>query len=173
MEGLTSRLEVSGMADHEVATVRTPRRWNSSSRWLPVRDLGTARASTGARGSRGFLFNPRSPSRGGEGGLHPVPRRSAAIPRGSVAPGKTELRSVEVETDKAAPRGSECARANGRIEQRLTRRPHVAATHGARDAVCVWPAGPGCRERERAVEEPPGPRGRDSLLGRISAWWPN
>ena len=43
MEGLTSRLEVSGMADHEVATVRTPRRWNSSARRLPVKDLGTAR----------------------------------------------------------------------------------------------------------------------------------
>jgi hypothetical protein len=26
MEGLTSRLEVSGMADHEMATVMTPRR---------------------------------------------------------------------------------------------------------------------------------------------------
>jgi hypothetical protein len=38
--------------------------------------------------SRGFLFNSRSPGRGGEGGLQHAPLRAAAIPRGSVALGK-------------------------------------------------------------------------------------
>jgi hypothetical protein len=45
-------------------------------------------SSWGENGSRGFLFNSRSPGMGVEGGLVHAPLRAAAIPRGSVALGK-------------------------------------------------------------------------------------
>jgi hypothetical protein len=45
----------------------------------------------GENGSWGFLFNSRSLGLGGGRGLRHVPRRAAAIPRGSVALGKKRL----------------------------------------------------------------------------------
>jgi hypothetical protein len=47
-----------------------PRRWNSSARRLPVRDLGTARASTGARGSRGSNEDEGDANPGDRGSLY-------------------------------------------------------------------------------------------------------
>jgi hypothetical protein len=49
MEGLTSRLEVSGMADHEMATVMTPRRKLRAAAELPTRSSPRGTTMCGGR----------------------------------------------------------------------------------------------------------------------------